>query len=272
MQKLTLDQEYKFSEGAVRFGAIGNGPPLVLIHGTPWSSITWYKLAPVLAKQYKVHYYDFIGYGQSDKHNGQHVSLGIQNQLFTELLDHWKLERPTVIAHDFGGATSLRTHLLDNRDYEKLVLINVVAMAPWGSAFFTHIQKHEAVFAAVPAYIHKAIVEAYIKGAVYNELEPSEFKSLVEPWLGDTGQPAFYRQIAQANQKYTDEVEPTYASIRCPVQILWGDKDTWIPIATGKRLHAAIPHSKFHTVPNAGHISQLEAPEFVKTKILEFLS
>lgn len=272
MKKLVLDQIYNFSEGSVRYGITGNGRPIVLIHGTPWSSFTWNKLAPVLAQQYQVHYYDLIGYGQSEKRNGQNVSLAIQNQLFTELLDHWGLNSPVVIAHDFGGAISLRTHLLDNRDYRKLILINVVAIAPWGSPFFSHVQKNESVFSAVPAYIHKAIVEAYIRGAMYNELEANEIESLVDPWLSDAGQPAFYRQIAQADQKYTDEVESSYVSIRCPVQILWGDKDPWIPIATGKRLHGAIPHSKFHAVPNAGHISQLEAPEYVEARILEYLS
>jgi pimeloyl-ACP methyl ester carboxylesterase len=161
---------------------------------------------------------------------------------------------------------------LDNRDVEKIVLINVVAIAPWGSPFFAHVQQHESAFSGVPAYIHKAIVEAYIQGALYNELEPEEFDALVRPWLGNAGQPAFYRQIAQASQRYTDEVESNYAHIRCPVLIVWGEKDEWIPLATGQRLHQAIPHSQFCPVANAGHLSQLDAPEFVASQVLEFLA
>lgn len=38
----------------------------------------------------------------------------------------------------------------------------------------------------------------------------------VEPWLGVEGQAAFYRQIAQADQRYTDEVEPLYGQITAP--------------------------------------------------------
>lgn len=272
MNKLNLGQEYKFSEGLVRYDIIGDGPPLVLVHGTPWSSFTWYKLAPGLAQRYRVHYYDLIGYGQSEKRHSQNVSLGVQNRLLTELLDHWNLHKPRVVAHDFGGATTLRTHLLDNRDFGKMVLINVVAMSPWGSPFFAHVQQHESAFSGVPAYIHKAIVEAYIQGALYNELAPEEFDALVRPWLGDDGQPAFYRQMAQASQRYTDEVERSYAHIRCPVLIVWGEKDEWIPIATGQRLHKAIPHSQFCPVANAGHLSQLDAAEFVASQVLEFLA
>ena len=106
----------------------------------------------------------------------------------------------------------LRTHLLGQRDFEKIVLINVVALAPWGSPFFAHIRQHEAAFSGVPAYIHRAIVETYIQGALYNQLDLGEMEALVQPWLGDVGQAAFYRQIAQASQKYTDEqrtVNPT---------------------------------------------------------------
>lgn len=268
----TLKRDFRFSEGLVRYDIVGDGPPIVLVHGTPWSSFTWHKLAPVLAQQYRVHYYDFIGYGQSEKRDRQDVSLGIQNQLLAELLDHWKLETPPIIGHDFGGATVLRTHLLGQRDFEKIVLINVVALAPWGSPFFAHIRQHEAAFSGVPAYIHRAIVETYIRGALYNQLESGEMETLVQPWLGDAGQPAFYRQIAQASQKYTDEVESKYTEIRCPVSILWGDKDEWIPITTGKRLHEAIPQSEFHSVPNAGHLSQLEAPDIIESHVLEFLS
>ena len=81
----TLKRDFRFSEGLVRYDIVGDGPPIVLVHGTPWSSFTWHKLAPVLAQQYRVHYYDFIGYGQSEKRDRQDVSLGIQNQLLAEL-------------------------------------------------------------------------------------------------------------------------------------------------------------------------------------------
>lgn len=47
----------------------------------------------------------------------------------------------------------------------------------------------------------------------------------VTPWTGESGQAAFYRQIAQMDQRYTDAIEVQLASIRCPVQLLWGEED-----------------------------------------------
>lgn len=269
--KLPLDHTFETDQGTVRFGCVGKGPPVVCVHGTPWSSYTWNKIMPNLAQSHRIYYYDLIGYGQSDMREGQRVSLDVQGRIFANLLGHWKLDDPTIIAHDFGGAISLRAHLLHDCAYERLLLMNVVAMAPWGSPFFAHVQEHEAAFAGVPSYIHEAIVERYIKGAIYKDLPPEELKGLVSPWLSEEGQAAFYRQIAQADQAYTDEVEPEYGNIRCPVKILWGEEDEWIPIATGQRLHSAIPQSTFHPIPKSGHLVQMDNPEDVAFHIMDFL-
>lgn len=258
---LNPDRDYVFREGVVRYGITGRGPDLVLVHGTPWSCYAWHKLVPELAKNFRVHFYDLIGYGASEKKLGQNVSLDVQTDLLCELLQHWELKTPSLVAHDFGGAISLRAHLLAGVEYRNLSLINVVALAPWGSPFFAHVRQHEAAFSGVPDYIHQAIVETYIAGACHAPLAEKELQQLVAPWLGDQGRPAFYRQIAQADQQYTDDVEPLYAGVRCPTSVIWGVEDQWIPIETGKRLHTAIAHSKFYPIAGAGHLAAIEQPE-----------
>ena len=223
MIKPVLQNEFKYREGRVRYSITGEGPDVILVHGTPWSSVSWSLLIPELAYNYKVHYYDLIGYGQSEMLHDQQVSLDVQSQLLSELIEHWNLHKPHVIAHDFGGAISLRAHLLHGCRYQSLQLIDVVAIAPWGSPFFAHVKDHEEAFAGVPDYIHLAIIQAYIKGALATGINPEIFDQLVEPWTTARGKPAFYRQIAQADQKYTDEIQPSYAEIECPVSILWGE-------------------------------------------------
>lgn len=135
-----------FSRGALGVTiVVAMALPVVLVHGTPWSSYNLRHLIEALAKDFTVYYYDRLGYGQSDKTLGD-VSLGIQNRVLAGFLDHGQLERPAIIGHDFGGATVLRTHLLNGRDFERLVLIDPVAISPWGSPFFRHVQRHEAAF------------------------------------------------------------------------------------------------------------------------------
>ena len=85
------------------------------------------------------------------------------------------------------------------------------------------------------------------------------------------GAPSFYRQFAQADEKYTAEVEPLFGSVRCPVKIVWGEDDPWIPLARGKALHALMPEAQFATLPGTGHLPQLENPQAVLREILAFL-
>ena len=265
-----LTRSFDFQGQSVACDVLGDGPALVLVHGTPFSSFVWRRIAREMARRHSVHLYDLLGYGQSEKREGQDVSLGVQNKLLAALLRHWGLERPTVIAHDFGGATALRAHLIDGCDYEKLLLIDPVAVRPWGSPFVQHVRRHEAAFAGVPDYIQRAILAAYIQGAAFNRLAPEVLEAYSEPWLGAVGQGAFYRQIAQMDQRYTDDVQDSYGNLRCPVRLLWGVEDRWIPVERGRELARLIPGCVLTEVPDCGHLMQEDAPEAVVAAALAF--
>jgi pimeloyl-ACP methyl ester carboxylesterase len=266
-----LSQVYHFDGRSVRYDICGDGPPLVIGHGTPWSSFNMRHLIAALSDSYQIYYYDMIGYGQSDQSPGD-VSLGIQNQLLARLLEHWQLENPSIIGHDFGGATLLRTHLVNKRAFAKMVLIDPVALSPWGSSFFQHVRAHEAAFAGVPDYIHEAIVRAYVKTAAHLELDETTLEGIVRPWCGAEAKPAFYRQIAQADSVYTEEVQPLYPQISRPVLILWGGADAWIPVEQGRRLQQMIPNSILHVIPDAGHLVIEEKPDDLAVHIRAFLA
>lgn len=263
-----LDETVETSAGRVAAGRFGEGPGLVLAHGWPWSSFSWHRVIPALAKRYCVYWYDMPGYGQSGKQPEQRTSLDVQGQVFAEMLTYWDLDRPIVVAHDFGGATTLRAHLLHGCEFDSYLLMNVVAMRPWGSEFFDHVGRHVDAFLGLPPHIHKAIVEAYIQGAIVNDVEQEDFAALVAPWLTDDGSGSFYRQFAQADECYTAEVEPLFGEIRCPIKILWGEDDPWIPLERGKALHSLIPQASFEVLSGVGHLPQLEAPD----RVLEILS
>ncbi|OIN53888.1 alpha/beta fold hydrolase [Pseudomonas costantinii] len=269
---LPLPEVFNFEGRTVRWGRIGNqGSAVVMVHGTPFSSYVWRRIAPLLAQHHQVFYYDLLGYGQSEKAEGQDVSLGVQNNVLAALLEHWGLEQPQVVAHDFGGATALRTYLLNHVAYASLTLIDPVAIAPWGSPLIQHVRHHEQAFSGAPAYVHEAIINAYIQGAVFRPLHAEDLQAYVTPWTGDIGQAAFYRQIAQMDQAFTDEIEHRFNEIKCPVMLLWGEEDRWIPIEQGDELARRIPGVKYIRVPAAGHLVQEEAPEVIVAHVLNFL-
>jgi len=74
MTEWKLSQTYVFEGRTVRYDVRGDGPPVVMIHGTPWSSYNLRHMIKALSKDCTVWYYDLLSYGQSDKAPGD-VSL-----------------------------------------------------------------------------------------------------------------------------------------------------------------------------------------------------
>lgn len=266
-----LDHTVTTPAGDVAWGTVGSGPPLVLAHGWPWSSFSWHRVIPALAERFAVHWYDMPGYGRSEKREGQRTGLDVQGETFAFMLDHWGLDRPNVVAHDFGGATTLRAHLLHGCEYERYVLMNVVAMRPWGSDFFDHVGRHVDAFTGLPPHIHEAVVRAYIRGALISDIAGDDVEALAAPWLTDEGRVSFYRQFAQADERFTAEVEPMFGYVRCPVKIAWGEDDPWIPLDRARALHDRMPTADFATMSGVGHLPQLEAPDAVVREVMTFL-
>ena len=266
-----LPNTFEYQGRQVKYGIEGKGEPLILVHGTPWSSFNYRHLIEYLSPHYQVYYFDLLGYGESDKSNAD-VSLGIQNKLLGALIEHWEIEQPLIIGHDFGGTTVLRSHLLDKIEYNKIVLIDPVAKSPWGSPFFIHIANHESAFADVPDYIHAAIVEAYVKTAAYQTINQETLNGILAPWISAEGKSAFYRQIAQADSKFTDDFQDKFVDVKTPVLILWGEQDQWIPCEQAYSLQNEIPKSKLVTIPDAGHLVIEEKSDFLTDEILSFFS
>lgn len=267
-----LREAFEYRGDRVAYDVFGEGPPVVLVHGTPFSSYVWRRIAPALAGHYRVHVFDLLGYGSSDKREGQDVSLYAQGKLLAALLEHWELGSPMIVGHDFGGAITLRAHLLEGCDFERIVLMDAVSVAPWGSPFFRLVRDYPGVFEQIPGYMHRAMVAAYVRDATYRPMTDEEVAPYIEPWLGEEGQAALYRQIAQNDQRYTDEVEPLYAEIERPVLILWGEEDSWLPPEIGERLHSSIPGSRLEKIPGCAHLAQEDATEAVLGHLDGFFS
>lgn len=153
---LDLPNTSIIDRNAERWGKTGHGPALVAIHGTPFSSQVWRRIVPHFTDRRTVYYFDLVGYGVSEMRPGQDVSLAVQNKVLVALFAEWGLERPDVLAHDFGGATALRAWYLDGLRYASLTIFDAVALAPWGSPFVQHVRQHELAFAGMPDYMHRS--------------------------------------------------------------------------------------------------------------------
>lgn len=270
-----LDHVFPGSLGDLRWDRFGDpdDEPVVLLHGTPFSSFIWRHVGRALARHHHVHVWDMPGYGQSDKHEGQDLSLAALDVVFAELLAYWNLEAPTVVAHDSGGAVALGAHLRHGLRYRRLVLVDAVALEPWGSTFFRSLGDHPTVLAQVAPKLHNVLIREYIRSASYPGLHPSVLDALAAPWLDPLGQAAFYRQLAQRrdDQDYTDSLKGRYPGIDIPVLLCWGQNDAWVPVERGHELAARIPNARIETFSGAGHLLQEDSPAELTAAVLDFI-
>ncbi len=276
MRAWELTRTFESEQGTIRWDRFGEAdaasPPILLLHGTPFSSFIWRDVAPALALRSTVYVWDLAGYGASAQADGQDVSLAAQARILASLLDHWGLEEPDVVGHDFGGAIALRGLLLEGCRYRRLVLADAVSVAPWGTGFFQLAKEYAEVLQRLPDPVHDGLVRGYVQWAASKPLDPEVVDGLVGPWAGEHGKAALYRQIAQNDQRWTDDLEPRYGELDLPVRILWGAEDAWLPLEQAHQLHAAIPGSELTVIPEAGHLVPLDAPATVAAEVASFLA
>lgn len=267
-----MSNTFEWAGRSIVWRAVGHGPAVVLCHGTPFSSEVWRPYADALAADFTVYTWDMPGYGRSSKRPEDPVDFASQAEAFAALLELWSLERPRVIAHDFGAAVSLRTHLTLGVPYASLMLVDPVAIPPTGSPFFRFVEEHPTVLTELPGFIHEAVVRRYIGGASHPGFADGELAALAAPWLDEAGQAAFYQQIADFDEAYLEEIQRGCPTIEIPVQILWGEQDAWIPAERGRRLAQLIPGAGFELIPGAGHLVQHDAPVVLADRIRRWLA
>jgi pimeloyl-ACP methyl ester carboxylesterase len=274
---------------------------IVFVHGTPWSSEVFGPIAATLVLQgHRVLLYDLAGYGQSQRLTleANATSLGeqfnidtsvkTQAHLLAELLKHLKLDAsgsnvaPDIIAHDIAGAIALRAHLTHGCKFRSLLLLDTNAVLPWGDGFYKLVRSEPEVFRKLPPNIFEAMTRAVIRSACFNpkKLDAGWEDILANAWVSSgedqtARQDSFVRQIAQANDADVAEMldQNMYKNVQCPVKIIWGENDQWIPREKMDQLAGMLKHclKEFVVVPEAGHLVMIDQPVRVAFEIFSWL-
>jgi len=259
----SLPQYFNSSQGRVAHWTVGSGPDLVLVHGTPASSYVWRRAVEKLQANWRIFLYDLPGYGLSDQFEGQDVRLRSQAKVLAEMLRHWGLDRPRIVGHDFGAASVMGAHLVEGCPVRDLVIADGVVLNPWGTPYSLLIQRNIEVFEQIPPHIHAAATAEHLRGTTSRHLSDAELAPLLTPWLGEKGQKAYYRQVAQYDHDYTARLELLYPKVAVPMRVLWGEEDRWMPITQGERFAKLVPGATFTRLPDAGHFLMLDCPNTV---------
>jgi pimeloyl-ACP methyl ester carboxylesterase len=263
----------------IAYGVYGEGRPVVLVHGTPSSSLIWRNIVPQLVSSgYKVHVYDLLGYGLSERPWDRTVDTSMTGQvaILEGLLEQWGLDKTHIVAHDIGGGLTQRFAVFHPERLLSLTLIDVVSYDSYPSQ-----RTREQMKAGLESLVkadgdaHRAHFKAWLLSAVKDQdkLAQSSLETYLDYISGPIGQASLIEhQIRHYDPKHTMEVAPRLGELgKLSVQLIWGKDDMWQVVDWAHKLHGAIPGSELHVVDDAGHFSLEDQPERISGLLVDFL-
>jgi pimeloyl-ACP methyl ester carboxylesterase len=259
----------------------GEGPAMLLVHGITSSSNVWVELMEDLVEAgFTVIAPDLFGHGASAKPKGDY-SLGAYASGVRDLMGMLGFECANVVGHSLGGGIAMQLAYQFPEYCERLVLISSgglgrevspllrAATLPGSELVMPMIVRNWGVRAggAVSGLLERFGIEA---GPHLREMGRG-YASLVEA----DAQSAFVetlRAVIDPGGQKVSAMDRLYLAERMPVLIIWGERDSIIPVEHARKAHAEIPHSRLVEIPEARHWPQLDQPRLVCRELRDFIA
>lgn len=256
----------------------GTGPALLLIHGIAGSSTAWKEVMPRLAKEYTVIAPDLLGHGESAKPMGDY-SLGAVASGLRDLLGVLDVARATVVGQSFGGGVAMQLAYQHPELCERLVLVNSGGLGrevSWMLRLLTLPGAEYVMPAIFPRFVRpwgdatgRWLGERGVRSARISEMWRA-YGSLTD----SENRYAFVRTmrgVIDPGGQTVSAMDRLYLAAHLPTLIVWGDRDTIIPVEHAHDAHEAIPGSRLAVIEGAGHFPHVECPEEFLDVLLDFL-
>ncbi|MDQ3323283.1 MAG: alpha/beta hydrolase, partial [Acidobacteriota bacterium] len=251
------------------FGAAGNNPTLILIHGYPASTFVWHIVAPVFAEQgFHVVAVDLLGFGFSDKPSWFDYSIASQARLIERFMDRLGIGRATIIGSSYGGAVALTVALDYAERVEKLVLVGAVINDEVKKQLLYKLATIRGVGEIFSPFLidSKRFLKRRMRGTIWSSnhhlITPERVEGVRRPLRAAN---AHRSVLATARKWDASRIERDAYLINHPTLILWGDHDTVVPIHNGEKIYESILNSRFVVFRDCGHVPQEETPDsFIK--------
>jgi pimeloyl-ACP methyl ester carboxylesterase len=121
----TQFQRVNGGRSRLRIARLGQGPPLVLLHGYPENLQIWSRLAPLLADRFDVVAFDWPGMGYSDEWpGGGGATPQLMARRLGSILDELRIEKPLIVAMDMGAQPALAFAAACPQRIKRLVVMN----------------------------------------------------------------------------------------------------------------------------------------------------
>lgn len=247
----------------------GEGEPMVLLHGIPTWSYLWSPVLGTLTRSARVLAPDLAGFGFSDKRDRFDRSIARQAELIDAWMERIGLASAVIVGHDIGGGVALRLATLFPARVRKLCVINTVSYDSWPIELMLQFGHPGADRLLSPAMAIRLLTQA-LKGGFASRPPAALLEGLLAPYASDIGKRSLIRNASALNTNLTTEITPLLSSIRIPTLILWGEDDTFQPIAYGERLAWDIPGADFVRLGGARHFAMVDRPRAVAERLRAF--
>jgi pimeloyl-ACP methyl ester carboxylesterase len=247
----------------IAYERVGEGPPLVLVHGGGDDARLWQPQLSALADEFTVVAWDEPGAGRSDDVPAA-FRLADYADCLAALISGLHLGRAHIAGISWGGTVALELY----RHHPGLVatLILVDTYAGWKGSLSP--EEVRARVRGVQQTLSAPAAEFVpTRDGLFAGDAPAEFVSLLEAMTGAV-RPHSLRTalIAMAGADQRDVLP----RIAVPTLLIWGERDTRSPLSVARRFEELIPNSRLVVIPAAGHISNLEQPERFNRAVREF--
>lgn len=251
---------------------LGEGPPVLLIHGIPTSSLLWRNVMPVLAKGRRVIAPDMLNYGLSDKPERANVSIEAQSRLMVGLMQALDLRSADVIAHDIGGGVAQLMAVNYPERVRKLALIDSVCFDSWPIPEFKPLQEPGAE-QEMSLKDFVGMLRDFLPEGVHRKDAMSEevIDMILEPWSTEDGKRAFFRNLRRLNPEYTMAIAGELKAVSNETLVLWAKNDPFQKPEYATRLAETLPNAELIWVEEAGHWLMEEKPDEVADRLMAFL-
>lgn len=258
----------------------GSGEPLLLLHGWPFSGLTFRTLLPQLVSRFDCIAVDLPGAGDTVTSARTRFEFPEQARSVLKFMRQLDIERFSILAHDTGATLARLIALEAPMRVRRMVLLNTEIPGhrpPWIPFYQRVLQLRVSRYLmqramAVPSLVRSSMV---FGGCFADEARLSgEFHRLfVEPLIHDSARVLGYaRYIRGFDWQVLDGLRERHRSIFQPTLFVWGEDDPTFPIARGREMAGQLPGCRgFIAVRNAKLLVHEERPDLVARFAREFL-
>ncbi len=248
----------------------GQGPPVLLLHGNPDSSLLWRDVTATLSDRWRCLAPDLPGYGRSTAAAGLDLTLDGQAAWVDALWRALDLAPPlNLVGHDIGGIAAMAFTARFPERVRRLALSNTIFHADYPWHFWARLWRWRGLGELSMALMNKPGFRA-----VYRRGSPGGVsQNYVDAAYGAVSADV-KRHILRLYRTLVPgafagwEARYQQAARTVPVLVLWGDHDPYIPSRYASRLGAR----KVVSAPRAGHWLPVAQPNLFARELHDFFA